>query len=41
MLFKWVLKWNEVVDEETGEILDYNGQFIYTLIEKVLIQLKM
>ena len=24
------LEVNEVVDEETGEILDYNGQFIYT-----------
>jgi hypothetical protein len=26
---KWGLEVNEVVDKETGEILDYNGNFIY------------
>ena len=29
------LEVNEIVDEETGEILDYNGQFIYTDRESI------
>ena len=34
------LEINEEVDEETGEVVDYNGN-LFMWIEKLLIQLKM
>ena len=30
MHVRWALEFNEVVDETTGEIYDYEGFFIYT-----------